>query len=141
MTTASEATQRVADLIALTEALSSLFERENEALDARRPGDLAPLQEEKARLAAAYAQSIREIAADRGVVAGAGGALLEKLRTLTRTFEERAEKQAGLLDGARRASEGVLKAVAQAAARASASPAYGGNGAQAAAPLAVNSKA
>lgn len=137
---------RVKTLIALTEELTEIFVRENESLAARRPSELIPFQHDKARLAAAYAQSIREIAADRNVVAGASDTLMEQLREITRTFEDRATEQRALLEGAQLGAEGVLKAVATEAAAISAAPGYesntGGKRAQrAAAPVALNERA
>jgi len=107
------ATTRVKTLIALTEELSSIFEQENALLTARRPREITRFEEDKSRLAVAYAQSIREVAADRGVVNGASDALMEKLKELTAVFQTRASTQRALLDGARIATEGVLKAVAE----------------------------
>lgn len=122
-----DAASRVRTLISLTEELSAIFDRENDALKSRRLREIGPLQADKARLAAAYAQSIRDVAADRGVVAGAGGALMETLRELTVAFERRAAEQRALLSGANAAAEGVLKAVAEAAGSDAASPAYSQN--------------
>ncbi|MEQ8179442.1 MAG: hypothetical protein RIC52_02060 [Amphiplicatus sp.] len=136
---------RVETLIAMTEELTAIFVKENTALTARRPGELAPLQADKARLAAAYAQSIRAIAADRGLVAGAGDDLMRRLRTITLDFETRASEQRALLDGARQAAEGVLRAVAAEAGATGRSPAYNrpqtAGDAPTAAPLAINEKA
>jgi hypothetical protein len=138
-----DAAQRVKTLIALTEELTAIFERENEALKARRAGEIAPLQEDKSRLAAAYAQSIRAIAADRGVVRGASTLLMDKLKAITRVFESRAAEQRALLDGASAAAEGLLKAVAAEAASAERSPAYdrAPTDAPRAAPLSVDERA
>lgn len=119
-----DATARVKTLIALTEELSAIFDRENDALKTRRPKEIAPLQADKARLAAAYAQSIRDVAAERGVVAGVGEALMVKLRELTVAFERRAAEQRALLSGAAAAAEGVLKAVADSVGSKDANPAY-----------------
>jgi len=118
MTTTIAAEARVRALIDLTEALSAIVAQENAILATRRPRDLEPLQAEKARLAAAYARSIREIAADRGNIAGASAPLIEQLRELTKTFEGCAMRQQALLDGATKAGEGLLRAVAQEAGRA-----------------------
>ena len=137
--TAQNAATRVKTLIALTEELSEIIGRENELLAARRPKELAPLQSDKARLAAAYAQSIRGVAADRSSVAGAGDDLIAHLRELTKTFQSRAGKQRALLDGARAASESVLKAVADEAAK-TAEPGYGPRRAGPA-PLVIDDKA
>ncbi|MFN3961258.1 MAG: hypothetical protein ACK4NP_15300, partial [Parvularculaceae bacterium] len=97
MTDTIAAEARVRALIDLTEALSAIVAQENDILTTRRPRDLQPLQAEKARLAAAYARSIRDIAADRGNIAGASAPLFEKLRDLTKTFEGCAMRQQALL--------------------------------------------
>jgi hypothetical protein len=117
MTETQTPEERVRALIDLTEALSVLVTRENDILAARRPRELMPLQAEKARLASAYAQSIRDIASDRVVTAQASAPLIEKLRELTKTFEECAIRQQALLDGAAKAGEGLVRAVAAEAAR------------------------
>ncbi len=115
---------RVKALIALTEELSAILERENGALRARRPGELAPLQAEKARLAAAYAEAIRDVASDRAAIGAAGEALLSSLKEITREFEGRAGEQRALLAAAMETGEGVMRAIA-AEAGATAKPAYG----------------
>ena len=113
-----DAVQRIKSLIAITESLSDIFVEENRLLSTQRPSAIAPLQQEKARLAAAYAQSIRDIAASRTIIDGSNAGLLETLRTITKTFEARAADQHALLEGARQAAEGVVKAVAEEAAAA-----------------------
>lgn len=115
---------RVQSLIEITQSLSAIFEQENSLLKSERPREIAPLQADKARLAAAYAQSIKDIAADRGLIDGADSTLLAALKDMTREFEQRAAHQKALLDGARRASEGVLRAVADEAAAETATTAY-----------------
>ncbi len=119
-----DAATRVKTLIALTEELTAIFDRENAALKARRTREIAPLQSDKSRLASAYAESIRAIATDRNLIAGASAGLMEKLKAITQHFERRAGEQRALLDGARIAAEGVLKAVADEARAATANPAY-----------------
>ncbi|HBK91092.1 MAG TPA: hypothetical protein DDZ68_05425 [Parvularcula sp.] len=113
------AEERVRALIDLTESLSDIVTRENDILATRRPRELATLQAEKARLASAYAGAIRDIARDRAAVAEAGGPLIEKLRELTKTFEGCALRQQALLEGATKAGEGLVRAVAGEAGRTS----------------------
>ncbi len=96
--TSVNAAGKVQALIDLTEALNLIFAEENTALEERRHSDVAPLQAEKARLAAAYAQSIRSVSVDRFAVSAVDGALLMKLRSMTATFEARAARQRRLLD-------------------------------------------
>ncbi len=124
-TLATDAVERIKSLIEITESLSNIFVEENNLLSTQRAAAIAPLQEEKARLAAAYAQSIRDIAANRGVVGGADSALLTKLRGITKTFEERAADQHALLTGARQAAEGVVKAVSEEVAASKTQASYG----------------
>ena len=140
---AANATDRVQSLIELTQSLSDIFQQENTLLTDRRPREIEPLQAEKARLAAAYAQTIRDIAANRAIVEGAGGALLSELRAITKTFEARAAKQRALLTGAATATEGVVKAVAAEAADAKESAAYSAKPktAPGAAPISVDENA
>ena len=107
----NDAVSRVETLIELTEQLTEIFKQENALLAEQRSSDIVPLQEEKARLAAAYAQSIRSVAQDRSCLNGANDALIETLRGITKTFEQSAQRQRALLDGAQMASEGVMKAV------------------------------
>ncbi len=95
---AASPASRVQTLIDITDALSLIFEEENTALEALRPNDAASFQAEKARLAAAYAQSIRDIAADRFGVSAVDSGLLMKLRETTTAFEIRAARQRALLD-------------------------------------------
>ena len=91
---------QVRTLIELTESLARIFEKENLAIAEKRPDDLGPLQPEKARLAAAYAQSIRAVASDRTRIASVGADLLSHLRAATESFEARAARQKGLLERA-----------------------------------------
>lgn len=122
--TTADPAARIKSLIDITESLSAIFAKENGLLAESRPREIAPLQAEKARLAAAYAQSIRDIAANRAIVEGADSALLTELRSITQTFEARAARQRSLLNGARQAAEGVVKAVAEEAAAAEKSGSY-----------------
>ncbi|MFC2952741.1 hypothetical protein ACFOOP_12460 [Marinicaulis aureus] len=95
---APDAADRIATLIDITESLNLIFEEENEAIEEERVEDAAPLQEEKARLASAYAQSIRAVAADRASISSVDQAMLARLRAVTVTFEARAAHQRALLD-------------------------------------------
>jgi hypothetical protein len=104
---APDAAARIQSLITLTQSLSDLFERENILIANGRPDELGPLQAEKKRLAAAYAQSIRALADARALIDGADALLLEELRSMTASFEARAARQKTLLE---RASGGGAKA-------------------------------
>ena len=92
-----DAATRIKTLIALTEELTAIFTKENASIVARRPDDIAGMQEDKARLSNALTQAIQEIATDRSVVAGAGDSLMTRLKSRMKLFEERAEEQRMLL--------------------------------------------
>jgi hypothetical protein len=94
-------------LIDLTASLNLIFEEENAAIEAQRASDVAPLQAEKARLASAYAQSIRAIAADRAGMGAVDHDLLLQLRQVTERFETRAAHQRSLLNGMDDVSPGM----------------------------------
>ena len=105
--------ERVQALIDITESLNLIFDEENIALEESRPRDIAPLQAEKARLAAAYAQSIRAVAADRSGVAALDNELLFQLRAITNDFETLAARQRMLLDNANHAGEDIMAAISK----------------------------
>ena len=132
---------RVRALIALTEELTDVLSQENTALKDRRPSAIAPLQADKARLAAAYATTIRQIAADRSLVSGAGDILLDELREITKIFEQRAQEQRALLSAAQSAGESVLRAVADEARAVDAAPGYGAQTDAAPSPLSLDERA
>lgn len=94
----TSAADRVRTLIDLTESLSRIFEEENLALAESRLDDIIPMQAEKARIAAAYAQSIRAVAADRIAMTTVDHGLLTRLRAATQGFEARAARQKDLLE-------------------------------------------
>jgi len=122
-------TERVRALMEITQSLSAIFAKENALLETSRPRDLAPLQAEKARLAAAYGQSIREVAKNRAAVQSADSQLLRELREITQSFEARAARQRALLEGAAQAGESVVKAIAEEAAAQENAHSYGSPGA------------
>ena len=99
---ANGAADRVRALIELTDNLADIFEQENLALVNSQTEEIAPLQVEKARLAAAYAQAIQAVAKDRSGIASVGAALLSKLHEATKAFEARAARQKTLLEQAAR---------------------------------------
>lgn len=90
---------RVHSLIKITQRLTDIFIEENELLETRRPNEIIPFQEEKAKLAAAYAQLIRNVASNRRKIGGISEELMQTLRDLTINFEQSAQKQHALLNG------------------------------------------
>ena len=105
--------ERIVALINLTNELSALMAEETALLKDQRPAALAPLQERKANLAAAYAVAIRDMAADRRDLSSAGAGLLQDLRDITSRFEGQAREQRAMLAGKAEVVEGVMRAVAE----------------------------
>ncbi|MEM1102617.1 MAG: flagellar basal-body protein FlbY [Pseudomonadota bacterium] len=114
---ANDPTDRVEQLILLTERLSGLISKETEILQSKRPRELEPYGAEKSKLAALYAQEIRAISNDKSLIAGVAPELTERLATFTKAFEEQAAIQKRALARARRVTEGAIKALADDVAR------------------------
>lgn len=104
---------RIIDLINLTQALSDIFAQENKLLSTRRAGEIASLQAEKAKLATAYASTIKEIATNRPEVENVGEVLLTKLREITTSFNDLASEQKILLTAAHNASADIVQAISE----------------------------
>lgn len=115
------------DLIKLTNDLSDLFEKENQYLVTRCADKFSTLQSEKAKLSTAYASAIKNIANDRSFVSSAGSTLLCTLRDSTTRFNKLAADQSTLLEGAHRASSGIIDTVKQKAQRDTANSGTGYN--------------
>ncbi len=98
-------------LIDITAQLADIFAKENEFLSSSKASQMGPLQDEKARLANSYAKAIREVAANRHLIENTNGELLSNLRDITARFNSLASRQAALLEGATRVSEGIVGSV------------------------------
>ncbi|MEO0320921.1 MAG: hypothetical protein AAF199_08535, partial [Pseudomonadota bacterium] len=109
-------TAPIEELIAMTRALTVIFEEENQHLSAGDAGAIANLQAEKNRLAIAYATAIRTLATNRAGASRLDAALMETLRGLTGRFTALANDQRNILRGAQLAHKGLVDAVVSAAA-------------------------
>ena len=132
---------RAQTLLDVTTKLNALFDRENAILENGRPSELLPLQSEKARLASAYAQLIRDVAQNRAEMQAIDERLLEEIKAITSAFEERAQHQRALLDGARRANEGVVNAISQEATAKTQPASYNVKASVTSAPISINENA
>ena len=94
----TSATQRVQALIEITQSLNEIFEQENAALIAQQVSELQQYQADKARLAASYAVSIRNVSADRNTIRTVAPEVLLELREMTACFEAHAAHQRFLLE-------------------------------------------
>jgi hypothetical protein len=100
----------LADLVALTRRLIDLLTRELELLASRRPREIAPLVEEKAKLALVYARETQALKQDRAPLAREPG-LAAELKALTLRFTELLAEQARKLKAATQVTEGVIQAI------------------------------
>lgn len=108
----SDADQRIEQIILLTERLTDCTERECEILHSQRPRDMAPVHEEKSKIAAAYAREIAQLRRDKALPGAAGPELTAKLKDTTARFRAALDELSRHLGRVRRISEGMIRAIA-----------------------------
>ena len=110
---ASDAPDRVEQLIILTERLTSLIASQALAFEERRPKDAAALTDETARLANLYRHESARVRADVGLIDGAPPAMRAELVRATEAFDAVLARQGRALDAARTVTEGLVKCIAE----------------------------
>ncbi|WDI30718.1 hypothetical protein PUV54_12220 [Hyphococcus flavus] len=93
-----DASNCVRALISVTEALTEIIGKENDAINADALESVASLQAEKARLAASHARSTQSVAANRVAFFSVEQDLLEELKVHTQSFEASVAEQHALLN-------------------------------------------
>jgi hypothetical protein len=126
---AADATDRVEQLIALTERLTERIAAELAAFEARRPQDAAAGQDETHKLANLYRHESMRVKADPSLLAGAPAELRRRLVRATETFDSVLARHSRALEAAKTITEGLVQTIARevAAARAPAAG-YGAGG-------------
>jgi hypothetical protein len=114
---AASPADRVEQLIGLTERLMSRLEAELERLKVRRPHEQAEADPETRRLANVYRHESAKVRSDPTLIEGAPPARIEKLRGVTRTFEEVLQRHSAALEASRQLTEGLVHAIASEVAR------------------------
>lgn len=109
----SDADLRIEQIILLTERLTDCTKRECEILRAKRPRDMAPVHEEKSKIATAYAREIAQMRRDKAFAAAAQPELTAKLKETTTRFRAALDELSKNLSRVRRISEGVIRAIAE----------------------------
>ncbi len=137
--------ERIDLILDLTRRLSQLVEREIALIQAQEPHRLAEHEEERSRLSLLYAREMQTLRADPQAARRAEEERLERLRVETKAFNDTLERHQRLIQRMRHVTEGIVKAVADEAARQSAPrTGYGMSGytnaARGPAPLAINRK-
>ncbi|WP_439817249.1 hypothetical protein [Zavarzinia sp. CC-PAN008] len=103
-------TLSLSDLVTLTKRLIDLLNRELEMMSQRRPRDLQPLIEEKAKLAAIYQRETQALKQDRTPLVREPGVAAE-LKSLTLRFTELLAEQGRKLKALTQVTDGVIQAI------------------------------
>lgn len=109
---ASTPTDRVEQLIILTERLTGLIERETDLLKERRPNEIADFQDERSKLSNLYAQEMELIKGNKALIDGAPADLKQELKDRTGDFHSRLDEHKAYLTRIRSVTEGMVRAVA-----------------------------
>ena len=109
---ALDATDRVEQLVILTERLTELVALEAQAFEQHRPQEAMAHIEETSRLANLYRHESARVRADPGMVASAPLAQRTRLIRATEAFDSVLARQGRALDAARTVTEGLVKTIA-----------------------------
>ncbi|MDX9997129.1 MAG: flagellar basal body protein [Phenylobacterium sp.] len=135
---AHDATDRVDQLIILTERLTELLVEECQAFERRRPQDIAGQVEETQRLANLYRHESARVRANPAMVSEAPAPLRQKLMRATEAFDAVLARHGRALQAAKAVTEGLVRAIAEeVAAQRTSTSAYGPGATQSAAAAAT----
>lgn len=109
---ATDAADRVDQLIVLTERLTELIALDAQAFEQRRPQDAAANIEETSRLANVYRHELARVRANPALIAGAPLAQRTRLIRATEAFDAVLARQGRALEAAKTVTEGIVKAIA-----------------------------
>ncbi len=109
---AENPTDRVEQLIILTERLTEIILREIGILRDRRPRDLKELEADKTKLARVYAQEMAMVNKQRSLIEGVKDELMLALKKATAAFREALTEHNVILSSAKRITEDMVKSIA-----------------------------
>src|SRR5438045_3858908 len=109
----AEATERVEQLIAITERLTSLVAEQAKCFEGRRPQDAALHVDEVGRLANAYRHESARVRSSPALVASAPAALRTRLVRATEAFDAVLARQTRAVAAAKTVTEGLVRAIAE----------------------------
>jgi hypothetical protein len=107
------ASERVEQLIALTDRLTRLIAEQAVAFEARRPQDAAANMEETSRLANTYRREAQTLREQPALIAQAPLALRLRLTRATEAFDAVIARQGRALTAAKTITEGLVHAIAE----------------------------
>ena len=110
---ASSSTERMEQLILLTERLTGLIAEQLRAFEARRPHDAAANAEETARLANLYRHESLKVKTNPTILDGAPPELKERLIVATRAFDAVLARHGRAVEAAKTITEGLIRAIAE----------------------------
>jgi len=140
---ANNPAERAEALILMTSRLTALIEQETALFEARRPLDTQSFQDEKSKLATIYRREIAAVKQQPDRLEGAPETLKRQLKDETERFTAALEANGRAVEALRVLTEGIVRAVADEAARVKDQDAgYGpGTGRPATPSIAVNQRA
>ena len=106
------ATNRITDLLMVTDRLSDVLEREIAILQAHKPAELTAVQQTKAVLSAAYETHALALRSEPELLAAAAPELRVRLTASARRFETSLAANERSLRAAKETAERVLRAIA-----------------------------
>jgi len=128
---ATDATDRVEQMIILTERLTDLIAQQAAHFEARRTTDAAAMHEEVSRLANLYRHESMRVRADPRLVSTSPSEARTRLVRATEAFDSVLARQGRAIEAARTVSEGLVKAIAEeVAAQRTQTSVYGASGVQ-----------
>jgi hypothetical protein len=128
---ATDATDRVEQLVILTERLTALIAEQAACFEQRRPQDAAAMMEEVSRLANLYRHESARVRADTSMITGAPLEARTRLVRATEGFDAVLARQGRAIEAARLVTEGLVKCIAdEVAAQRTQGSTYGASGVQ-----------
>ncbi|BCW88152.1 hypothetical protein sos41_12900 [Alphaproteobacteria bacterium SO-S41] len=136
---------RIDVILDLTRRLSALVEREISLIEAHQPNSIGEFEEERTRLSLLYSREMQAVKSDPAAVKKSSRDRIERLREETASFNASLDRHQRLIARMRRVSEGIVKTIADEAARQRApKSSYGASGGASyrakATPIAINRK-
>lgn len=103
---------RIDDVVQLTDRLEALMARETELIKGKKPQDIAAFTDEKAHVAALYTREMRAFKREVAGQANLPTGPIARLRASSEKLRETLSRHSRLLTRLRRVSEGLIKTIA-----------------------------
>ncbi len=109
---ADNPTDRVQQLIILTDRLTNLIVQETELLQKNRPSDIQEFRDERAKLSNIYVQEMQLISQNKNLIDGVDKGLKAVLKEKTAGFRKQLDAHGKTLFRVRTVTENMLKSIA-----------------------------